>query len=379
MNKKIDYSYLTVFAVLMYFSQTISAQKSLKKEFVLKGKIVGMETGLVHLEYSNSIKIYKIDSCFLKNGEFEFTGFIDEPTFATFYGKVKPRSLDDPDITDVVLEPSRMKAYLKSGDFKNAKIIGSKSQTEYKLYYYNRIGVVKKWSKLFEGLDRARLNSDTATVRKIIEEQFPLYKKETSEVDINFIKKFPNSYVSAFVLVMQKSLLATDSLKVLYSELSNAIQKSVNGGIVNEFIKNAEKLAIGMPAPHFTKEDMNGNIISLNDFKGKYVLLDFWASWCVPCREENPNLKKAYSMYYDKGFNIIGISLDQPSFKDAWLKAIKTDALPWMQLALDGDVVKQYNIQQIPSSYLIDPNGKIVGKDLRGEELEKKLSEIIKR
>lgn len=134
-----------------------------------------------------------------------------------------------------------------------------------------------------------------------------------------------------------------------------------------------------MPAPDFTKEDMNGHIITLNDFKGKYVLLDFWASWCVPCREENPNLKRAYSMYYNKGFNILGISLDLPSSKDAWLKAIKTDALPWMQLALDGEVVKQYNIQQIPSSYLIDPNGKIIAKDLQGEELEKKLREIMKR
>lgn len=216
MNKKINYRHLIIFTVFMYLLQNIFAQKSLTKTFELKGNIAGIQRGLVHLEYLNSLKIYKTDSCYLKNGDFKFLGFIDEPTFATFYGKVKPRSLDDPDITDIVLEPNRMKAFYKNGDFKNGKITGSKTQTEYKIYYETKTGVVKKWSKLFDGLKGARLNSDTATERKIIEEQFPLYKKETSEVDINFIKKYPNSYVSAFVLVMQKSVLAIDSLKVLY-------------------------------------------------------------------------------------------------------------------------------------------------------------------
>lgn len=169
-----------------------------------------------------------------------------------------------------------------------------------------------------------------------------------------------------------------DSLKILYSILSPAVQQSVNGKTVIDFIENTEKLAIGMPAPDFMIADMNGKNISLKDFKGKYVLLEFWASWCSPCRKENPNLKKAYSRFHDKGFEIIGISLDLPDFKKAWLEAIKADSLPWIQLSLNRAVIKEYNVQRIPASFLIAPDGKILSKDLRGEEVEKKLAELIK-
>lgn len=129
----------------------------------------------------------------------------------------------------------------------------------------------------------------------------------------------------------------------------------------------------------FTQNDINGKAVKLSDFKGKYVLLDFWASWCGPCRAENPNVLKAYNQYKDKNFTILGVSLDEKG--DAWQKAIKDDALPWMQVSdLKGwqnEASSKYGISGIPANFLINPEGIIIAKDLRGEDLETKLAEVL--
>jgi peroxiredoxin len=144
----------------------------------------------------------------------------------------------------------------------------------------------------------------------------------------------------------------------------------------------ASATAIGAMAPVFTQEDVDGKAVSLADFRGKYVLLDFWASWCGPCRRENPNVVKVYQQYNDKNFTIIGVSLDQPGKKDAWLAAIKADGLDWTQVSdlkfWDNAVAKQYGVKAIPQNYLIDPMGKIIAENLVGQELENKLRELLK-
>jgi peroxiredoxin len=167
----------------------------------------------------------------------------------------------------------------------------------------------------------------------------------------------------------------------LFAKLSPEVQNSDAGKTYLQYLNNIKAVSIGATAPEFTQNDPEGKPVSLASFRGKYVLIDFWASWCGPCRAENPNVVKAYNNYKDKNFTILGVSLDQPNAKDKWLKAISDDNLTWTQVSdlafWDNAVAKQYAIRSIPQNFLIDPQGKIIAKNLRGEELNKKLSELI--
>jgi len=148
---------------------------------------------------------------------------------------------------------------------------------------------------------------------------------------------------------------------------------------IHKFVKAQSSTAIGTEMENFTLNNPDGKVISLKDFRGKYVLVDFWASWCRPCRAENPNVLKAYSKYHNKGFEILGVSLDTDKTK--WVAAIKADGLDWAHVcemkAWDADIARKFNVSSIPFSVLVDKNGKIIAKNLRGEALEEKLKEVM--
>lgn len=230
-------------------------------------------------------------------------------------------------------------------------------------------------------LDTARGGRNSTISGSVATDLFKQYQQNARNTNIEeFIKAQPSSIVAAFVLYRYFSPGLTADEVVKYT---NLLDKSLEG---TQYVKLLKELPdalrntdIGKQAPDFELPNPEGKLVKLSDNLGKYLLVDFWAAWCGPCRRENPNIVRVYNKYKEKGFGVLGVSLD--SKKEAWVKAIQKDGLNWPQVSdllfWDSGPAKLYGIRGIPGNVLLDPSGKIIARNLRGEDLEKKLAEIL--
>jgi len=231
----------------------------------------------------------------------------------------------------------------------------------------------------YEALPAAE-QATPAAQAKLDQEVNAVYEQR-QQVYAAYLKDNPANPYSLYVLESyvgprpQANTYAT-----LFAALAPSVRSSPYGKVVQERIAQLQRVAIGAVAPDFTQAAPDGKPLKLSDLRGKYVLIDFWASWCAPCRAENPSLVKVYSAYKDKGFTVLGVSLDNATQRAAWLKAIETDGLPWPQvssLTRPNPVALTYGVNAIPQNFLLDPLGRIVAVNLFGEDLPKKLAELL--
>lgn len=213
--------------------------------------------------------------------------------------------------------------------------------------------------------------------------EMALLKIEKKKTEADFITQHPGYFMSLIALndVIGPLPSNVPELIKLFNKMDKNIQRTTTGVKTKATLDKFDLVSIGRTAPLFSAPDTSGKNISLMDFRGKYVLLDFWASWCGPCREENPTVVKAYQKFRTKNFEILSVSLDQAGKHDAWVKAIHDDGLTWQHVSdlkfWNSEVAQLYAVRSIPQNFLIDPKGKIIAVNLRGEELNKKLSELI--
>ena len=350
--------------------------------YTLNGQIAdSTSSDVVYVRYKiNSMMV--MDSTRLKNGKFTLCGNLPGVTTGYLSMEHKNRSSDQ---MEIYLEPKVMTIKSPTKLIKNGVVAGSPINDLNKEYLAILAPVTLRNSELMSEW-RSKIkagNADSAYIRSFNQQNLALYK-ERQLINRNFYLAHLDSYLGLIAFYGSGNYDIEGNLEHTASEFgkfSKAVKATDLGENINGVIQGAFKTKIGLKAMDFTQNDVNGKPVKLSDFKGKYVLLDFWASWCTPCRAENPVLVKAYADYKDRNFTILSVSLDQPGKKQAWVDAIKKDGMSWTNVSdlkyWRNEVAVMYGINSVPANFLIAPDGKIVARDLRGGDLDKKLSALL--
>jgi len=375
--KKIILTAITAMSTLMCFAQT---------GYTIKGQIGKLGKPAKAFLLIDMEGKQQLDSAVLVNGAFTFKGTVPSPMQATLRLK-HDAAIDTPgrrvkvDGMAIILGNENITITGKDS-LKNAIIKGStltdesKKVDEYlKPFYTSYYNLNKEYAAQPEAKkqDRDYILDLEKRARKI--------EQEIVDAKIAYVKQNREKYMSLMAL---NSTLSPGfdaiAMEKVYLGLSTDLRNSYFGKQVGERIATFKKTQEGVEATDFTQPDVDGKPVKLSDFKGKYVLIDFWASWCAPCRRENPNLVKVYEQYKSKGFEILGVSLDKATDKAKWMKAIADDKLTWKQVGdlkgWENDAAMKYEVKAIPMNFLIDPSGKIIAKELRGAALEAKMKQI---
>ena len=348
-------------------SMTLAACNA-QSGYKVTGTVEGMPDGKAIIATVNGSSLDTLAKADVKNGSFEFTGNVSEPTGAYIMvigqrGAI-PFMLENANIT------------VNAGQA-GLTVTGSEGQKIYDQFMAINASAQQEAMKLQQEYQAA--NGDQAKIQAV-QEAYAKLMTDAQAKETELIKANPDSYVSTFVIVSGMGQMEYEQLKERYNLLGEKAKASAQGKAIAAQIAKLESTAIGQIAPNFTITTPEGESISLYDIKGKVKLIDFWASWCGPCRGENPHVVEIYKEYHPKGLEIFGVSLDNN--KEAWVKAIADDGLVWKHgsdlKGWQSAPAQLYSVSGIPHTVLLDENNKIIAKNLRGDELKQKIAELLK-
>lgn len=374
------------FKILMLAAFIPAIASAQTAKFTITGKIGTLDKpAKVYLDYMDDGKGNE-DSVDVVNGTFKITGDVNGIASARMslehLGKGKPHSIYAPNADVMYFYFDKAGMLIESKDsLSNAKVTGSKIYDEHIAYNKAIGGSIMELTKMYQSeYNNASPEDkkDNAFMEALNAKQQGLRNKR-AEKQLEFAKANPNSYFALVALSeFGGSKKDIPTIVPLFNALKKELKATDTGKELAQRIKAASITSVGDAAPEFTQNNLNDKPVSLADLKGKVVLLDFWASWCTPCRAENPNMLKQYKLYKDKGFEILSVSLD--NVKKNWQQAVTQDGMTWMHVSdlkgWNNAVGRLYGVRAVPTCYLIGRDGKIIATDVRGESLNTKLAEI---
>jgi peroxiredoxin len=372
---------LVIASILLFI-----ACNSLEKDaYRVEGNITNFEEGkAIYLEKFNeeTMLFEPFDTAKVKDGKFQFDGKVDKEPYMCYVQMegVNMKAM-------FIMEHGKIQLTIDKDSMQNNKIGGTFNNDAFQEYNDFMFPVYEKM-KNFQKLNNDRMNNaymtnDTVALNKL-QKEYMVLGDEHAKQNLTFVQKNTKAFVSILVLenMIKQQRGTMEELQKAYENLAKEVKETKPGKKVGDILKAMTGVSVGKPAPEFSGPTPDGTTISLKNSLGKLTLIDFWAAWCAPCRRENPNVVKLYNEFKDKGFQIIGVSLDNPGEDQKWKDAIVADKLTWPQISnLQGwadPIAKTYNITGIPATFLVDANGIIIAKDLRGEELRAKVAELLK-
>lgn len=365
----------------LFILNSCNQPKINNKAFILNGKIDGSSTKYVVLNYIDSSNVYVSDTLQVKNQSFYKEGYLIHPQQVSLTSNLTGLYMEDPNRLHFFLEPNKIDVNIKEGQFTNAEIIGSKTQNENENLtnmikpFYDKIDVIQLKKEKLISNNKEIINKNLKIELEDLNKERRKLFDDIKSIEIQYAIENPESYLSAYLLNFNIGRLPIDSLSMLYSHLDPMIKESFYGIEIQKEIK-LKYLDSGDIAPNFNLEDIKGDSLNLNQFKGQTVLLDFGAAWCVPCIKEIPEVKRIYDKYHPKGLEIIGVSWDND--KASWKESVKKKKLNWHHIyeGRSGSIGESYYIKAIPAYVLIDEKGMIIDRFRGADKEDKSLTEL---
>lgn len=385
-----------LFLFLSASAVLVSCSKVGKDEYIITGTANGIENGktiiLQTQDPSGMGGLINLDTVKVENGKFEIKGKVTEPSFHVLQLEAANQPIP------FILESGEINIEINKDSIQNTKISGTYNNDEY-VKFNEEMKVVQKKLMDFQKVNTPKMNQaqqtkDTATINSLMAEYQKLQQEvgdKSKEKYISYSETHPKSLISALIVQSMLGDPTVDIKKVekIYNSFEDDLKNTKPGKLIKEKLTTAKTGIPGAPAApaapsakwrtDFSAPNPEGKVISLKESLGKVTIVDFWASWCGPCRKENPNVVAIYKEFHSKGLNIIGVSLDQD--KNKWKEAIAKDNLTWTHVSnlkgWEDPIATQYKVDAIPATFILDASGKVIARDLRGEELKAKIKELL--